>query len=79
MVQRFYIETLGCPKNDVDSDKLVGALLADGMATREEARTSAQAHSNLAIGTSILIIPFILNTHFDFLEFIFELGFIYFE
>ncbi len=31
MVQRFYVETLGCPKNDVDSDKLVGALLADGM------------------------------------------------
>ena len=31
MAQRFYVETLGCPKNDVDSDKLVGALLADGM------------------------------------------------
>ena len=26
-MQRFYVETLGCPKNDVDSDKLVGALL----------------------------------------------------
>jgi len=31
MAQRFYVETLGCPKNEVDSDKLVGALLADGM------------------------------------------------
>ncbi|MEO5724926.1 MAG: 30S ribosomal protein S12 methylthiotransferase RimO [Ilumatobacteraceae bacterium] len=31
MGQRFYIETLGCPKNQVDSDKLVGTLLADGM------------------------------------------------
>lgn len=30
-MKRFYIETLGCPKNDVDSDKLVGALVADGM------------------------------------------------
>jgi ribosomal protein S12 methylthiotransferase len=29
--QRFYIETLGCPKNQVDSDKIVGTLLADGM------------------------------------------------
>jgi ribosomal protein S12 methylthiotransferase len=29
--ERFYIETLGCPKNQVDSDKLVGTLLADGM------------------------------------------------
>lgn len=29
--QRFWIETLGCPKNQVDSDKLVGTLLADGM------------------------------------------------
>jgi len=27
----FYIETLGCPKNQVDSDKLVGTFLADGM------------------------------------------------
>ncbi|HMK13246.1 MAG TPA: 30S ribosomal protein S12 methylthiotransferase RimO [Acidimicrobiales bacterium] len=31
MAQRFYIETLGCPKNQVDSDKIVGTLLADGM------------------------------------------------
>lgn len=30
--RRFYIETLGCPKNQVDSDKLVGTLLADGLA-----------------------------------------------
>jgi ribosomal protein S12 methylthiotransferase len=35
--QRFYIETLGCPKNDVDSDKLVGALLADGMEATDDA------------------------------------------
>jgi ribosomal protein S12 methylthiotransferase len=27
----FYLETLGCPKNQVDSDKLAGTLLADGM------------------------------------------------
>ena len=27
----FHIETLGCPKNEVDSDKLVGTLVADGM------------------------------------------------
>ena len=31
MGQRFFVETLGCPKNQVDSDKLVGTLLADGM------------------------------------------------
>ncbi len=31
MSQRFYVETLGCPKNQVDSDKLIGSLLADGM------------------------------------------------
>lgn len=31
MGQRFYVETLGCPKNQVDSDKLIGTLLADGM------------------------------------------------
>jgi ribosomal protein S12 methylthiotransferase len=31
MGQRFYIETLGCPKNQVDSEKIVGTLLADGL------------------------------------------------
>jgi len=35
-VQRFYVETLGCPKNDVDSDKLVGALVADGMEATDD-------------------------------------------
>ncbi|HWS46020.1 MAG TPA: 30S ribosomal protein S12 methylthiotransferase RimO [Acidimicrobiia bacterium] len=28
---RFHVETLGCPKNAVDSDKVVAALLADGL------------------------------------------------
>jgi len=27
----YWVETLGCPKNEVDSDKLVGTLTADGM------------------------------------------------
>jgi ribosomal protein S12 methylthiotransferase len=29
--RRYWVETLGCPKNQVDSDKLVGTLVADGM------------------------------------------------
>lgn len=33
--RRFYIETLGCPKNQVDSDKLIGSLLADGLTPAE--------------------------------------------
>ncbi len=36
MAQRFYIETLGCPKNQVDSDKLVGTLLVDGMTATDD-------------------------------------------
>ncbi len=28
---RFWVETLGCPKNAVDSDKVVASLLADGL------------------------------------------------
>ncbi len=28
---RFYVETLGCPKNVVDSEKVTGSLLADGL------------------------------------------------
>ncbi|CAB4583010.1 unannotated protein [freshwater metagenome] len=33
----FYVETLGCPKNQVDSDKLIGTLLADGMVAVDSA------------------------------------------
>jgi ribosomal protein S12 methylthiotransferase len=31
VTERYWIETLGCPKNRVDSDKLVGTLVADGL------------------------------------------------
>ena len=31
MTSRYWVETLGCPKNQVDSDKLTGTLVADGM------------------------------------------------
>jgi len=35
VTQRYWVETLGCPKNQVDSDKLVGTLVADGMSRAE--------------------------------------------
>jgi ribosomal protein S12 methylthiotransferase len=31
MPRRFWVETLGCPKNQVDSDKLIGTLVTDGL------------------------------------------------
>src|SRR4051812_19244002 len=37
MPKRFYLETLGCPKNQVDSDKIVGTLVAEGMVAAEDA------------------------------------------
>jgi ribosomal protein S12 methylthiotransferase len=37
MVQRYYIETVGCPKNQVDSDKIAGKLIADGLVATEDA------------------------------------------
>jgi ribosomal protein S12 methylthiotransferase len=40
VADRYWVETLGCPKNQVDSDKLVGTLVADGM---EEADSAAEA------------------------------------
>ena len=40
MARRFYIETLGCPKNQVDSDKLIGTLLADGMVSTDDAASA---------------------------------------
>ena len=37
MVQRYYIETLGCPKNQVDSEKIAGKLIADGLVATDDA------------------------------------------
>ncbi len=40
MAEHYWVETLGCPKNQVDSEKLVGSLVGDGFvaaATPEEA------------------------------------------
>jgi ribosomal protein S12 methylthiotransferase len=31
MARQYWVETLGCPKNQVDSDKLIGTLVADGL------------------------------------------------
>ncbi|HEX4493705.1 MAG TPA: 30S ribosomal protein S12 methylthiotransferase RimO [Acidimicrobiia bacterium] len=31
VARRFYVETLGCPKNVVDSDRIVASLVADGL------------------------------------------------
>ena len=31
MAKRYWVQTLGCPKNQVDSDKLVGTLVSDGL------------------------------------------------
>ena len=40
MAGRYWVETLGCPKNQVDSDKLVGTLVADGMVAAALARAT---------------------------------------
>ena len=37
MPQSFVVHTLGCPKNQVDSDKLAGMLVADGMSAVADA------------------------------------------
>ena len=37
---RYWLETLGCPKNQVDSDKLAGALEADGYGRADCAETA---------------------------------------
>ncbi len=44
MARRFFLETLGCPKNEVDSDKLAGALVADGFE-----RAAAVADAELVV------------------------------
>lgn len=38
--ERFYVETLGCPKNEVDSDKIIGMLSRDGLQRTDDAATA---------------------------------------
>ncbi|HWJ98159.1 MAG TPA: 30S ribosomal protein S12 methylthiotransferase RimO, partial [Acidimicrobiales bacterium] len=35
-MSRYHLVTLGCPKNEVDSEKLVGQLGADGFAATDD-------------------------------------------
>jgi len=40
MPKSYWVETLGCPKNQVDSDKLTGTILAEGMVPAEAAHSA---------------------------------------
>lgn len=44
MSRSFWIETLGCPKNQVDSDKLTGTMLGDGLVPAD-----APEHADLVV------------------------------
>ena len=51
MQRRYWLETLGCPKNQVDSDKLAGLLDADGLI----AATSAEDADLVVVNTCAFI------------------------
>ena len=51
MAERYWIETLGCPKNQVDSDKLVGTLTVDGF----EAAASPEEADLVVVNTCAFI------------------------
>ena len=51
MAERYWIETLGCPKNQVDSDKLVGTLALDGF----EAADSPEEADLVVVNTCAFI------------------------
>ncbi len=51
MAERYWIETLGCPKNQVDSDKLVGTLTIDGF----EAADSPEQADLVVVNTCAFI------------------------
>lgn len=51
MPRTYWVETLGCPKNQVDSDKLVGTLLADGLS----AATSPEEADLVVVNTCAFI------------------------
>ncbi|HSG99456.1 MAG TPA: MiaB/RimO family radical SAM methylthiotransferase, partial [candidate division Zixibacteria bacterium] len=50
---KFYIERLGCPKNDVDADYIAGRLLADG----HEQAASAEEADAVIVNTCGFILP----------------------
>lgn len=49
--ERYWLETLGCPKNQVDSEKLVGTLVADGY----EAATAPDQADLVVVNTCAFI------------------------
>ena len=51
VARRYWVETLGCPKNQVDSDKIVGTLVADGY----EAATSSDDADLVVVNTCAFI------------------------
>jgi ribosomal protein S12 methylthiotransferase len=51
VAERYWIETLGCPKNQVDSDKLVGTLTGDGF----EAADSPEEADLVVVNTCAFI------------------------
>jgi ribosomal protein S12 methylthiotransferase len=51
VAERYWIETLGCPKNQVDSDKLVGTLTVDGF----EAADSPEEADLVVVNTCAFI------------------------
>ena len=51
MPQRYWVETLGCPKNQVDSDKLIGSFQRDGM----EAASSPEEADVVVVNTCAFI------------------------
>jgi ribosomal protein S12 methylthiotransferase len=51
VAERYWIETLGCPKNQVDSDKLVGTLTGDGF----EAAASPEEADQVVVNTCAVI------------------------
>jgi ribosomal protein S12 methylthiotransferase len=53
VAERYWIETLGCPKNQVDSDKLVGTLMVEGF---EEA-ASPELADLVVVNTCAFIEP----------------------
>ena len=53
VAKRFYVETLGCPKNQVDSDKLIGTLLADGSSIDTGVLTPLKGHGGSLLGAIV--------------------------
>ena len=59
--QHFHLHTLGCPKNQVDSDKIAGTLLDDGLVPTDDVASADLVVVNTCAFKLVQVLRIYLN------------------